>query len=224
MKIPHFQINLINNIILILFPNQSSKWNWFNYFININKESSNNSSHHLIIFNCANHNQLSDLNLKSNNDSNNIKINIITNANLFTLHDLINQITTKITRCKLTNTKLTCLIIDNFSIFYFNLKKLNFQQYKLIMNQFMCDLYEIKLRYNCNIIITGWNNHFEKGYNYNYNYNMSNRNHENNLTKLSDLTFLPFWFINQFDYTFHYDDKLMSFQNDHWIETLTNSR
>lgn len=102
---------------------------------------------------------------------------------------------------------LNTLVIDNISVFYWDLKILNASNYKsLNFNHYMpaSNQYallsrlidDIKSKYNCNVIVTSYDISFQKGYN-------SNWEKTSSLVGLSRFSYLPKKFIFNFDYIFH---------------------
>lgn len=107
---------------------------------------------------------------------------------------------------------LDCIVLDNLSIYYWDLKILNQDPknaerlgYRISQtgNRYYNELLEtlnfLRDRYKCNIVTTTWDSAFERGFGYN------GDTSKQNTGKLDALTFLPNSFLSQFDYLVHMD-------------------
>lgn len=101
---------------------------------------------------------------------------------------------------------INTLIVDNISMYFWDLKLLNHDPKNSSMLGYTCEitgieyynrlvaqLQEIQTRYKCNIITSSWNNTFEKGYNYNGPTSVKP-------SGLDSVTYLPPKYLMGFDY------------------------
>lgn len=79
---------------------------------------------------------------------------------------------------------MNTMVIENLSAFYWDLKCLKPRERNVWYSQLNLIIHTIRRKYKCNIIVTGWDNDYERGFN-----NKSSRPGEP--YGLSDLTFLP---------------------------------
>lgn len=109
----------------------------------------------------------------------------------------------------LHNKTINTVIVDNLSVYYWDLKLLNSDpkyheqlgyttktsghEYYI---KLISILQEIRMKYKCNIITSSWNNSFEKGHNY-------SGATDCEVTDLDSVTFLPQRYLMEFDYLIH---------------------
>lgn len=89
---------------------------------------------------------------------------------------------------------LNTLVIDNISAFYWDLRCAKSSERAQWYDELKILLRVIKEKYKCNVLVTGWDNDYEKGFNY------LGRDFEPQ--KLDDLTYLPSNIIADMDYVF----------------------
>lgn len=109
---------------------------------------------------------------------------------------------------------LNTIIVDNISVFYWDLKLLNSNtvpagctyKHKCRGNDYYLKLLsvlkKIKQKTRCNIITTSWSNTFEKGYNY-ANSESKTREEYVHDTEVDKFTFLPKQYLASFDFLIH---------------------
>lgn len=106
----------------------------------------------------------------------------------------------------LYNKTLNTVIVDNLSVYYWDLKLLNSdpKNHEQLgyaskasgleyYTKFISVLKEIQAKFKCNIVISSWNNTFEKGHNY-------SGATDCEATGLDSITFLPQKYLMEFDY------------------------
>ncbi|CCE85444.1 Piso0_005040 [Millerozyma farinosa CBS 7064] len=129
---------------------------------------------------------------------------------------------------------LNTIIIDNLSVYYWDLKLLNSNTipagctYKHKCHgadyylKLLTVLKKIKQKTQCNIITTSWSNTFEKGYNYS---NAESKTIEGspNDTEVDKFTFLPKQYLASFDFVIHSQfiasKSYVSIYDGRWIKT-----
>lgn len=87
------------------------------------------------------------------------------------------------------------LIIDNLSVYYWELKLLLFQDQVSKYQQLGTLLQTIHKRYNCSVITTSWDSMFELGYQYNHK------------SVPERLILIPTGFFEHFSYVVHYEGE-----------------
>ena len=87
------------------------------------------------------------------------------------------------------------LVIDNLSVFYWELKLLLFQDQVSKYRQLGNLIHIIHKRYNCSIITTSWDSMFELGYQYNHK------------SVPERLILIPTGFFEHFNYVVHYEGE-----------------
>ncbi|CUM63982.1 uncharacterized protein PRCAT00001570001 [Priceomyces carsonii] len=119
--------------------------------------------------------------------------------------------------------ELRNLVIDNISVFYWELKVLHLMSYKSIgyrsdssnqsYKRFLDLLEQLKEKFKCNIVITSWDVTFDKGYNY--------KGKEDIVPKdISSLSYLSPMYLFWCDYILHaddYSDKYFDKTNHRWV-------
>lgn len=99
------------------------------------------------------------------------------------------------------------LIIDNLSVYYWELKLLLFQDQVSKYQQLGDLLHIIHKRYNCGVITTSWDSMFELGYQYNHK------------SVPEQLTLIPTGFFKHFTYVVHYEGgKKTVIKADHQVQ------
>lgn len=106
----------------------------------------------------------------------------------------------------LYNKTVNTVIVDNLSVYYWDLKLLNSDPKNHVQlgyaskasgleyyNKLISVLQEIQAKFKCNIVTSSWNNTYEKGHNY-------SATTDCGATGLDSVTFLPQKYLMQFDY------------------------
>lgn len=135
---------------------------------------------------------------------------------LSTMDDVLDEIETIFTlgtkgndKHPLSNRVLNTLVVDNISVYFWELKLLGLDRsqqrqlgYKrdILGWQYYTELLRVikqaQDRYNCNVIITSWDILYEKGVRF-------RGNIEAGSGKLEELTSLPSHYLASFDYLYH---------------------
>lgn len=125
------------------------------------------------------------------------------------LHEILTVGMDGDTRHPLHGNALNTLIVDNISVYFWDLRLLNMDPknsrvlgytHEISGHEYYARLLDalhtIQGKYKCNIITTSWDNVYERGYNY-------NGNTEPDLAGLDSLTYLPASYLQPFDYIIH---------------------
>lgn len=119
---------------------------------------------------------------------------------------------------------LSTLVVENVSDFYFSLKlNRNFVFYTDLTEI----LRDISVKYKCNVIVTSWDNHYERGYNYRAKDTDSevDLTNESNKGTLDSITYLPKVYMDLFDHVLYKDKRYLRDENK-WVlihEPLTST-
>jgi len=104
---------------------------------------------------------------------------------------------------------LNTLVVENISAFYWNLATLSSQEkfswYKGLNNE----LAQIRKRYGCNVLVTGWDIDFDRGFN-------ARRVIEKAPVALQDLTYLPGELFLGATRIIHYGETTLHFRDKKW--------
>lgn len=104
---------------------------------------------------------------------------------------------------------LKTLIIDNISIYFWELRCLNARNYtsmgykydsaKVYYSTLVSLINKIKEKFKCNIIVTSWDIKFDKGYNASW-------KNKIDINDIDTLSYLPTSYLLSFDHIMHRDD------------------
>lgn len=104
---------------------------------------------------------------------------------------------------------LNTLIIENISAFFWNVSILPSQEKFAWYRKVNALLLRLKNMYGCNVIVTGWDIQYDRGFN-------SRKILEANPKSLNDLTYLPLELFQGSTLIIHYLEESLQFVNDEW--------